>query len=46
VGEAAQTRTPDTQLFLNAFNASPIGIADRAPGTAPTKTVPLVCDVA
>ena len=27
VGEAAQTRTPDTQLFRDVFNASPIGIA-------------------
>jgi PAS domain-containing protein len=67
VGEAAQNRTPDTQLFQNAFNASRIGIAvealggqplfvnpaladldqqDRAPGTAPTETVPVVWDVA
>ena len=27
MGEAAQTRTPDTQLFRDVFNASPIGIA-------------------
>ena len=25
--DAAQTRTPDTQLFRDVFNASPIGIA-------------------
>src|SRR6266550_8577569 len=27
MGEAAQTRTPETQLFHDVFNASPIGIA-------------------
>ena len=27
MGEVAQTRTPDTQLFRDVFNASPIGIA-------------------
>src|ERR1700751_3951766 len=27
MGEAAQTRTPETQLFRDVFNASPIGIA-------------------
>src|SRR6201982_2457831 len=27
MGEVAQTRTPDTQLFRDIFNASPIGIA-------------------
>jgi len=27
MGEAAQTLTPDTQLFHDVFNASPIGIA-------------------
>src|ERR1700746_40604 len=27
MGEAAQTRTQDTQLFHDVFNASPIGIA-------------------
>ena len=27
MGEAAQNRTPDTQLFRDVFNASPIGIA-------------------
>jgi len=27
MGEAAQTRTPETQLFYDVFNASPIGIA-------------------
>ena len=27
MGEAAQTRTPETQLFHDIFNASPIGIA-------------------
>src|SRR6201993_5272114 len=27
MGEAAQTRPPDTQLFRDVFNASPIGIA-------------------
>src|SRR5436190_21454595 len=26
MGEAAQTRTPETQLFHDVFNASPIGI--------------------
>src|ERR1700756_3738741 len=26
MGEVAQTRTPDTQLFRDVFNASPIGI--------------------
>jgi len=27
MGEAAQTRTPETQLFRDVFNASPLGIA-------------------
>ena len=27
MGDVAQTRTPDTQLFRDVFNASPIGIA-------------------
>jgi PAS domain S-box-containing protein len=27
MGEAAQTRMPETQLFHDVFNASPIGIA-------------------
>src|ERR1700757_656863 len=27
MGEVAQTRTPETQLFIDVFNASPIGIA-------------------
>src|SRR5882762_5296876 len=27
MGEAAQTRTPESQLFHDVFNASPIGIA-------------------
>jgi PAS domain S-box-containing protein len=26
MGEASQSRTPDTQLFRDVFNASPIGI--------------------
>ena len=27
MAEGSQTRTPDTQLFRDVFNASPIGIA-------------------
>ena len=43
MGEAAQTRTPETQLFRDVFNASPIGIAVESLEGQPLFVNPAFC---
>ena len=43
MGEAAQTRTPETQLFRDVFNASPLGIAVETFDGQPLFVNPAFC---
>jgi PAS domain S-box-containing protein len=43
MGETARTRTPDTQLFRDVFNASPIGIAVENLEGQPLFVNPALC---
>src|ERR1700751_1967785 len=43
--EAVQTRTPDTQLFRDVFNASPIGIAVETLEGQPIFVNPALCSM-
>ena len=45
MGEAAQTRTPDTELFRDVFNASPIGIAVETLEGQPLFVNPALCSM-
>ena len=45
MGEVAQTRTPDTQLFRDVFNASPIGIAVENLDGQPLFVNPAFCSM-
>src|SRR6201988_4909691 len=45
MGEVAQTRTPDTQLFRDVFNASPIGIAVENLEGQPLFVKPAFCSM-
>jgi PAS domain S-box-containing protein len=45
MGEAAQTRTPDIQLFRDVFNASPIGIAVENLDGQPLFVNPALCSM-
>ena len=45
MGEAAQTRTPESQLFRDVFNASPIGIAVENLEGQPLFVNPAFCSV-
>src|SRR6201982_768414 len=45
MGEVAQTRTPDTQLFRDVFNASPIGIAVETLEGQPLFVNPAFCSM-
>src|SRR5258707_4487699 len=45
MGEAAQTRTPESQLFRDVFNASPIGIAVENLEGQPLFVNPALCSM-
>ncbi len=45
MGEAAQTRTPDIQLFRDVFNASPIGIVVETVEGQPLFVNPAFCSM-
>src|SRR5215471_11428010 len=45
MGETAKTRTPDTQLFRDVFNASPIGIAVENLDGQPLFVNPAFCSM-
>lgn len=45
MGTASQTRTPDTQLFRDVFNASPIGIAVENMEGQPLFVNPAFCSM-
>jgi PAS domain S-box-containing protein len=45
MGEASQSRTPDTQLFRDVFNASPIGIAIENLDGQPLFVNPALCSM-
>jgi PAS domain S-box-containing protein len=45
MGAASQNRTPDTQLFRDVFNASPIGIAVENPEGQPLLVNPAFCSM-
>jgi PAS domain S-box-containing protein len=45
MGAASQNRTPDTQLFRDVFNASPIGIAVESLEGQPLFVNPAFCSM-